>query len=530
MQCLVTRCVLQLKFEKGQVKSECLVTRCVLQLEFEKGQVKSECLVTRCVLQLEFEKGQVKCECLVTWCVLQLEFEKGQVKSECLVTRCVLQLEFEKGQVKSECLVTWCVLQLEFEKGQVKCECLVTLCVLPLEFEKGQVKCECLVKRCVLQLEFEKGQVKSECLVTWCVLQLEFEKGQVKRAERECRRLTASVVCEQTMSARHKAVAIALIRERRRLFEGLAEVREQGAEVERGEAAQRQRAEGLATALAEEGQRVASAQGDSDALRQRLGEEETRRLALSDEVGRLTKVVELMEKQIAHSQQRWAGVTGELGEGAGSPHAKRTATRLVAAPVAAAHRLASAAQLQQAAERDWAAQRADTLHRTDAVAQRVDSPRRSGGRMLPERPSIGQKPELTVVPAATPAVFTTPSGTRISLNVTSGTVARRPTPGASRATPPPIPPNKPQMRLGSAPGGGRKEIPVKHQTTVGSAGVGSKVGITILKEGGVGENLRVMNATAAAAARPVDHGPLADGTTDGGATTRKPSQVCANPK
>ena len=192
------------------------------------------------------------------------------------------------------------------------------------------------------------------------------------------------------------------------------------------------------------------------------------------------------------------------------------------------------------------------------------SPTKQGERTITDKPIPAEKPsDLTsrvvssggavfTSQSGGTTVFTTPSGTRISLNVgpqaasggtSSGGVPRKTSPIA-RGTPPPVPPNKPayipqavtrkDLVRPSSAGSPRTDIPV-----IGKPAPPTKFGITISKDKITISSPEGHNSSEGTGSlRPVTVGGSTQravlgshhqGTPPPG-TDRKPSQVCLNIK
>ena len=138
--------------------------------------------------------------------------------------------------------------------------------------------------------------------------QVDFEKGQVKKLEKEAKKLTASLEEERAASAKHKQVALMLIKERKKIMEHMVVLQHRNSQVESTLKGEEGRMKNFAEGLAEESRKsvqmeaamekqLAEFDVEREHLKQDLAREEQRNQELSREVEHLRGQLEQMQKQ-----------------------------------------------------------------------------------------------------------------------------------------------------------------------------------------------------------------------------------------
>ena len=419
--------------------------------------------------------------------------------------------------------------------------------------------------------------------------QVDFEKSQAKKTEREVKKLTASFDEEKAASTKHKTVALMLIKERRRMLERLLQLEQVRVHAKQLLHEERAKAHTIAGGQADDDrcmleleQRCAQGETERTHLESALAQEEKKNASMSVEVSRLQKLVESLQRQV--SLHAAASVV--------SPGAVPVTQNCISSTTPGAKEMA-ASQISRVLS--------PVLGRTAGVG--VTTPRKvltpvtvmqtrviqtpnsvsnqpvklpinkmagasskhtvvpsSGIKVSNDRPVPAEKPadlttqRVNVISSGavlssqpgSPTVFTTPSGTRISLNVnpSPGTTRRS---SAGRGVPPPVPPNKPLVYIPTSPVP-RPAIPFQHSTGSTSPGcvttprpqTPTKYGITVVKDqvtlspagGTTSSSIRPKNSSRLVGSTTNSSGGVRPGATSGSETLviRKPSQVCAHLK
>ncbi|XP_005097412.1 cortactin-binding protein 2 [Aplysia californica] len=149
-------------------------------------------------------------------------------------------------------------------------------------------------------LEKERERLKAE---------IDFEKNQNKKLEKDLKKTLASLEEERANAARHKQVAIMLIKERKNLIERIIAENQLRDEMEVALTDEKSRMQNMAEGLAQESKKSLkmeaalekqNTQFDSerDNLRRRLQEEERQTGTLKTEVSRLSQQVEMLQQQL----------------------------------------------------------------------------------------------------------------------------------------------------------------------------------------------------------------------------------------
>ncbi|GFN74968.1 cortactin-binding protein 2 [Plakobranchus ocellatus] len=187
-------------------------------------------------------------------------------------------------------------------------------------------------------LEKERERLKAE---------IDFEKSQNKKLEKDLKKTLASLEEERANAARHKQVAIMLIKERKNLIERLVAENQLRDDMESALTDGKSRMQSMAEGLAEESKKSLKMEaalerqnqkfdGEREALRIRLQEEEKTTGFLKAEISRLSQQLETLQYQIK------GGGQGDMGSPAtkpaeGSQHLRASSSPLarVASPVRA---------------------------------------------------------------------------------------------------------------------------------------------------------------------------------------------------
>lgn len=452
--------------------------------------------------------------------------------------------------------------------------------------------------------------IKTICTCIYILIclchQVDFEKAQVKKAEKEVKKLTGSLDEERASSDKHKAVALMLIKERRRMLERLLQL-----EQVRVHAKQLLQEERVKTHTEAEGridveqleQRCAQVEVKRMQAESALAQEEKKNASMSTEVSRLEKLVETLQRQVATAtatpnvkasvhttpncissmppgvkemaasqiSRVLSPVLGRAtGVGAGAlPLTPRkgatpvsvTQSRMFQTPNAVSKQPVGGSAVKLPINKG-------VVGVSSAVRHTVAPS--SGIKMSTERPVPAEKPaelstqRVNVISSGgttvlssqpgSPTVFTTPSGTRISLNVSPSPGTTRRASGTGRGVPPPVPPNKPLVYIPTSPVP-RPTVPFQHPGGTAqniSPGSGAsprpqtppKFGITILKDqvtlasssGATVGSLRPKNSSSqrfVSSTAPSTNSSSVRPAPAAGSDSlviRKPSQVCAHIK
>ena len=446
-----------------------------------------------------------------------------------------------------------------------------------------------------------------------CVAQVDFEKSQVKKAEKEVKKLTASLEEEQAASSKHKAVALMLIKERRRMLERLVQLEQVRVHAKQLLQEERAKASSVAEGRGDEGrsaeleQRCTQAESERKQAEAALAQEEKKSASMSAEVSRLEKLVESLQRQV--SSQSQASVASPDTKGVPptpncissvAPGVKEMAASQISRVLSPVLGRANATGASPITPRKVVTPVSVTQSRVHQTPNAVSKPAVGGGvvklpinkgvagvssamrhtvalagglKVSTDRPVPAEKPaelstqRVNVISSGggttvlsnqpgSPTVFTTPSGTRISLNVSPSPGTTRRASGAGRGVPPPVPPNKPLVYIPTSPVP-RPTAPFQHQGGGGGAqnispGSGAsprpqtppKFGITILKDqvtlassgGATVGAVRPKNSSSqrfvSATTPSTNSSGVRPASTPGGETLviRKPSQVCAHLK
>lgn len=308
-------------------------------------------------------------------------------------------------------------------------------------------------------LEKERERLKQE---------VDFEKNSVKRLEKDLKKANTALEEERAASAKHKQVAVLLIKERKRLLQRLVEL-QQGPPSDGTTYTQNQ-----IEAVLEKQQSEFDVEREK--LKGRLSREEVKTQELLSEVERLRSQLETGVRPMRGASPH-SGIPQPMGGKLYRSTPPNTPPEVRRAPVGAVHESPErdiGARVPGAGSDPSSVKRAimqfnhssptrtpeRTLtggegklgeERVDASSTASSSPSpSSSSRLIPTQSggTVTPAPAATVFstpPSSGTTVFTTPTGTRISLNV-GPTATNLPRKGGPfvRGTPPPVPPNKPQ--------------------------------------------------------------------------------------
>ena len=379
-------------------------------------------------------------------------------------------------------------------------------------------------------------------------LQVDFEKSSVKKLEKDLKKASSALEEERAAAAKHKEVAVLLIKERKRLLQRLVEL--QQAPAPDGSSYSQNQIEAVL-----ENQQC-EFDVEREQLKARLAREELRAHELAVEVERLRQQYEGGVVRVTdHKVQPPRVASPHTGIPQPTGASKYRSTPPNTPPEM---RRVTGLATQESPERDLGGVVKSGPHGDSSVKRAIMQFSHASPTRTPDRTIIGadgkplsvEKPMLVPVDAVAPrmmtstnatvfssptsgtTVFTTTSGTRISLNVGASNLPRKSNP-LGRGIPPPVPPNKPQYMPQAAP---RKElvrmVTPRPETPVSKPQPPTKFGITISKDKitisspeSPNDNTRQL----AGHARPMAVSSTGTGSGEGTAV-RKPSQVCLNIK
>lgn len=333
-------------------------------------------------------------------------------------------------------------------------------------------------------LEKERERLKQE---------LEFEKSQAKKLDKESKKTTTVLEEERAAAIKHKQVALMLIKERKKMTEQTIWLQQHAAQMEKKLQEEKCRVQGMGSGLAQESQKASVMEAlmekqlnefdiEREQLKGKLKKEEARNRELSSNVSHLQQQLDQLHRQMGYDQKRGEGPKSieikssvnrspgreidpaEVGSQSqvrgGSPGQQPSGAYKVTPPHTPPEARKVLGHVQESPERDMhAAQR--PVSTPDAAIKRAllaNKDRTIGAKPIPaEKPPELSGPrgatlatpssagQVYTVPQTGTTVFTTPSGTRISLTTgPSPNQPRKMAPGG-RGVPPPVPPNKPQV-------------------------------------------------------------------------------------
>ena len=322
------------------------------------------------------------------------------------------------------------------------------------------------------------------------VFQLEFEKSQAKKLDKESKKTTTALEEERAAAVKHKQVALMLIKERKKLAEQTMWLQHRAVQMEKQLHDQKTHVQGMGGGLVQENQKCSLIEAqmekqlsefdiEREQLRGRLSKEEAHNRELSHEVLKLQQQLEQLHKRIGNekhgdgpksieiksSVSRSPGreldpshLSSQSQGRSGSPGQQPSGHHKATPPHTPPETRKMTGYVQESPERDLhASQR--SLPTPDAAIKRAllaNKDRTIGSKPIPaEKPpelsasrgvTMSPNPgQVYTVPQSGTHVFTTPSGTRISLTTGPSSNQPRKVAPAGRGIPPPVPPNKPQV-------------------------------------------------------------------------------------
>ncbi len=387
----------------------------------------------------------------------------------------------------------------------------------------------------------------------------------MKKMEKDIKKSVAVLEDERVAATKHKQVAIMLIKERKRLMDKMLEMQHKNVQLEHSLRDERTRQMGsmdgglLEAALEKQ---LSEFDIEREQFKARLSREEGQSAEYKAELEHLRQQVDMLQKQLG-SDRRGDGpqsieiksmtrTSKDSGQSQLPPSkVPQPTSKFKGTPPSTPPE--TRRSMQEAP--DWNTNLSHPTHhppllKTGAVDSNIKRAMQQfgdthgtggkGSRTAGDKPVPADKPadlatsRINVIgpggavlstPSAGTTVFTTPSGTRISLNVGPSSSSNLPRKPAGRGAPPPVPPNKPTYVPPSAPG--KSGVRLGATTTPpGKPQPPNKYGITISKDKisishpeNPNDSTRPLSGQ-----RPV----LSMG--QDGTPVRKPSQVCGHSK
>ncbi|XP_013417462.1 cortactin-binding protein 2 isoform X1 [Lingula anatina] len=345
-------------------------------------------------------------------------------------------------------------------------------------------------------LEKERERLRNE---------IEFEKNQSKKAKKELDKVNAALEQEVAMSQKHKQVALMLIKERKDLVEKFLLEKQKFNFVQKSFQDGRNKVKIMAEGLEQESKKSLKMEAElekklhefdmeREQLKAKLTREENKNKDLHAEIERLRQQVESIKLNVGDQplspRESTSPQTIEIKSSVAqkplpaekSPHLVATTPVKVQkvvgkVPSASDNSIASSGKNHLTGGQQLppkATSNADPVVKK-TIMQLANS-NADGANTVPKNEiknsggnsaSAGNRVNLNSANATTggnTAVFTTPSGGKISLSV-----GQRKVSPLGRGAPPPIPPNKPVL----TPAGGKKEVGNKGAVSPRSSGIGS---------------------------------------------------------
>lgn len=381
-------------------------------------------------------------------------------------------------------------------------------------------------------------------------LQVDFEKANVKKMEKDMKKTLASLEEERASSAKHKQVALMLIKERKKLVEKYMQEKYKADQAEKTLIEERNKAMNMAEGLVQESKKSLKMEAtmerqasefdlEREQLRNKLLREENRNKELQAQMEALTKQLENLQKQKPSGKE--------------SVHTVEIKSQVQSPPI----RISSE-------KTQWTSNSPTTVFTTkpggnivereaglsprntsgDVSVRKRDNSRYASPQAVPvERGHVqygdsnleqrvapvgavadnkvildpGQKLSVSI---GGPTVVST--GGRITVQTSSptsasGQISPRRIVNVNRGTPPPIPPNKPILSVStplSKPVSTQKPVTAKDGRPAGSKPIHIPVSVV---------------HTTTVSASPGTHTPKHEGSPSP-SSLRKPAQVCVNAK
>jgi hypothetical protein len=342
----------------------------------------------------------------------------------------------------------------------------------------------------------EQKCIKLQQFINPMYFQLDFDKSQMKKLEKENKKLMTTLEEEVAMSNKHKQVALVLIKERKHYMEKLAVLQHHNTYLDNALKEDKNTMKAMVEGLAQEGHKsllmeaavekqLSEFDTEREQLRGRLAKEEARSAELAAHVEQLKLQLELGGFQTIR------GASPVL-----TPSSKALASQ---SPKVFKDTRVPVVHVRNSPDRDSPVAAPAQVRQPDSGAGRHAIVDMNNGPLVgkmgldrtihqhhvqQDKPVPAQKPtELnasrlspnviassgTVFTSASgnTTVFTTPSGTRISLNVGSNlspsSLPHKPA-ALGRGVPPPLPPNKPQVYI--PPGSSSVVAPARRENMV----------------------------------------------------------------
>ena len=272
--------------------------------------------------------------------------------------------------------------------------------------------------------------------------QLEFEKTQRRKVEKDLKKLTTSYEEEKKISQKHKEVALVLIREKKDLFEKLLLFQERNSFLEKQiQNSMENKDKSVNEYLAHEKAKIALKMeaamekqlSDFDIEREQLSgklrQELERNIGLEEQLKNIIKESHLGKNIGVTIAQPLLWQTSSTQTSLSFPGIDHK-MMVIAAESQSAINFKCTKQMADISEVSDDARRGSNI--TDSTATATCLPVRN---LSQDSSGAGR------------SLFCSPTGTRISLNIGTENLSTRKVQSVGRGTPPPIPPNKPQITI-----------------------------------------------------------------------------------
>ena len=414
---------------------------------------------------------------------------------------------------------------------------------------------------------------------------MDFEKSNTKKMEKDLKKTLASLEEERANSAKHKQVALMLIKERKKLVEKLVLERQKAMEAQKQLNDEKARSMNMAEGLVQESKKSLQMEAtmekqisefdlEREQLKNKLQREENKTRELQAQVDLLKGQVESLQKQTVGKSPRDNFQTIEIKSSV-TPQSKLTVDRghgrmsSSGSPVSVQSSNVLSAKtkfMKSPMDVSGAVEHEAGLSPRNSPSEhgvrkrdnsRYGSPQPAGDRGIVHYVSGDSKLETRVAPVGasvdkslndpyasqkpislSPGSTIVAAGGRITVqtgnaNVASGPASPRKVISAGRGAPPPIPPNKPVLSTSPTPIQVSKPIPP------------SKAGVSVSKDNRVtvsGDSVKYASPHSSGKGVQIPVSVVHTTTTGSGsgsrtpkrdgspATMRKPTQVCVNAK
>lgn len=379
------------------------------------------------------------------------------------------------------------------------------------------------------------------------LFQIDFEKANQKKMEKDMKKTLASLEEERASSAKHKQVALMLIKERKKLVEKLMQEKFRADQAERILQEEKSKSMNMAEGLVQESKKSLKMEAtmerqasefdlEREQLKNKLQREENRNKDFQVQIDSLTWQLENLQKQLPGKfQQKDAVHSVEIKSNVSAPQARLSSERtwpamtvtgkggtgIVEREAGLSPRTSSAElNIRKRDNTRYASPPAMSLdrghiHYTDNIEQRV-----APVGAVAENQLLLDSHGVQKLNVGGPAIVS--SGGRITVqtgNISpgSGQLSPRRATSVGRGTPPPIPPNK----------------PVLPTTTTANKTIMSQKPATLVSKDGRAATSKPVHIpvsvvhTSTVTASPGSRTPKREGSPS---TLRKPAQVCVNAK